>query len=108
VPFMQVPMPWSTELCVALTRALWRMEALFHLNSHVDAVKASNAGPPNHVLVIRQPATFCIVSQFSTLPMPLDDGNVCVRQSVIEWLVALVMYGFESCVLITHDFMCHP
>ena len=48
---MQVPLPWSTELCVALTRALWRMEGLFHSNGHVDAFKESSAGPPNHVLM---------------------------------------------------------
>ncbi len=88
VAFMQVPMPWSTELCVALTRALWRMEGLFHSDGYVDAVKASNAGPPNVVLVIKQPCTFCIVSRFSTFPMPVDDGSFCVQQSVTPGLVA--------------------
>lgn len=83
MPFMQVPMPWSIELCVALTKALWKVEGLFHSNGHVDAVKASNAGPPNHFVVIRQPATFCIVSRFSFFRMPPDDGTFCVQQSVI-------------------------
>jgi len=64
------------------------MEGLFNSNGHVDAVKASNAGPPNHVLMIRQPATFCIVSQSSSFPMPFNDDSVCVQQSVIAQVVA--------------------
>ncbi len=64
------------------------MEGVFHSNGYVDAGKASNAGPPNHVLVIKQPATFCIVSQLSTFPMPLDDDSFCVQQSVTPGLVA--------------------
>ena len=82
VPFMQVPMPWSTELCAALAQALWRVEGLVHSNGHVDAVKASNTGPFDHALVIRQSAAFCIVPQFSSFPMPVDDGSFSVRQSV--------------------------
>jgi len=47
VPFVQVPLPWSKELCVALTRALWRIFDLFRAWSNSYVVKASNAGPPN-------------------------------------------------------------
>ncbi len=58
VPFVQVPLPWSKELCVALTRALWRIFDLFRAWTHMDVIKASNAGPPN--CCAQHKATSCI------------------------------------------------
>ncbi|DBB07752.1 TPA: hypothetical protein ACH3X3_009170 [Trebouxia sp. C0006] len=36
---VEIPLPWSTELCVALTRALWRIFDLFHAWTHMDVIK---------------------------------------------------------------------
>ncbi|DBB07761.1 TPA: hypothetical protein ACH3X3_009179 [Trebouxia sp. C0006] len=36
---VEVPLPWSTELCVALTRALWRIFDLFLAWGHSPVIK---------------------------------------------------------------------